>query len=244
MRAKQDTCGRRGFFTLIEMLVVIAVIAVLAALLFPALGVAKDMARRISCVGNLKQVGVATFTYGSDFNGDAPTFGGGGLESMWCFRLNPYLAPSDPDNLSSLYRCPSNVYFENGHRMDEYPHNWAALSYGLSMALYTSPGYAASASYGGPFFATRLWRLTTPAQDLYVAEQSLPPGSTNGYYPAVYIGGPEDDWGVGSWHRGGVTVVLYADGHVEAVKTTSLYMGVSGNDAPWHTFPEWSQTFH
>jgi prepilin-type N-terminal cleavage/methylation domain-containing protein/prepilin-type processing-associated H-X9-DG protein len=73
--ARNRTCRRgrpadgKAAFTLVELLVVIAIIAVLAALLLPALSAAKARARRIACLSNVKQFGLAFQLYAGD-NGD------------------------------------------------------------------------------------------------------------------------------------------------------------------------------
>lgn len=72
MRLKKN--GSSSHFTLIELLAVIGVIAVLAALLLPTLSLAREQARKINCVSNMKQISVGIVTYGESFNLEAPPF--------------------------------------------------------------------------------------------------------------------------------------------------------------------------
>jgi prepilin-type N-terminal cleavage/methylation domain-containing protein len=63
---------RRNGFTLIELLVVISIIAVLISLLLPALSRARQLANRVLCASNMRQVGIALHEYANEFNGQYP----------------------------------------------------------------------------------------------------------------------------------------------------------------------------
>jgi prepilin-type N-terminal cleavage/methylation domain-containing protein/prepilin-type processing-associated H-X9-DG protein len=76
-------------FTLIELLVVIAIIAILAAMLLPVLSQAKERSKRISCLNNLKQMGVAMVLYGGDSGDLVPTvqYQGTGNNPWQCYNM-------------------------------------------------------------------------------------------------------------------------------------------------------------
>ncbi len=67
--------GKKNGFTLIELLVVVAIIAVLVAILLPALSSARELARRIKCASQLKEIGVSFLMYAQDNNDLCPPKG-------------------------------------------------------------------------------------------------------------------------------------------------------------------------
>ncbi|MCX7872395.1 MAG: DUF1559 domain-containing protein [Verrucomicrobiae bacterium] len=85
-------------FTLIELLVVVAIIGILASFLMPALGRAKESGKRISCVNNMRQLGLAATMYCDENNSEFPPRS----SPLWMTRLLPYY-----HNVNVL-KCPTD----------------------------------------------------------------------------------------------------------------------------------------
>jgi prepilin-type N-terminal cleavage/methylation domain-containing protein/prepilin-type processing-associated H-X9-DG protein len=100
--------SRGRTFTLIELLTVMAVVAVLAALLLPALGAARAKARETNCRSNVHQIGIAIMAYASEYRDHLPVAGRLGPEPLFAW---PALrdALGNPLRDSGVFRCPADT---------------------------------------------------------------------------------------------------------------------------------------
>jgi len=108
-------------FTLVEMLVVIAVIAILAALLFPAISAAKHKAQRTTCLNNLRQINLGVRMYSDDSNDASASPGSAAaatnvltLYSGYKDLMKSYVgmnAKSSPQE--KLFACPADAFYPN-----------------------------------------------------------------------------------------------------------------------------------
>lgn len=194
-------------FSLIELLVVIGIVALLIALLLPALRAARDSANRTRCAAQLQQVGTAFHLYANENGGWLPAWSSGwktwprGLPDdtpgpAWTIELIPYLG--DPD--SAVYNCPSfpqaerNYFIEAVWAFVNGQHATKLSQIGLSSEFILSGDVTQILAYPRPFG-------TYQTNDADFSDE---------YGPMLLF----PDQGGYLMHRGGNNV-LFADAHVD-----------------------------
>lgn len=144
---------KKRAYTLIELLMTIAIIIMLAALLLPSLSRAKSKAKEVMCLGNQKQCGIAFLSYAGDNNGIFPNPQGSDATGAWMFWPGE-LAYFGYLKKTEAYRCPSGPN-PDPSRTD--------IAYGL-VAKYT--GYR-------PFQPLRMEAVQNPSQKLLLGDSAF-----------------------------------------------------------------------
>jgi len=200
--------GRRGF-TLLELLVVIAVLGILALILIPVVAKIRASAQSTHCVSNLTQIGRAFTLYAQEHRSCLPPpVDPANGNRPWYVAIHPYTGTpwrddADVSQISPMFRCPT----------------WELNSANAPAA--GDIGYAMSAGIGPTVDPTRMVSLPNvphPTRTVVVLELT---GTTVPYFPAAgqamsefatgYLADFEED---GCDRHAGSGNYLFADGHV------------------------------
>ena len=226
-------------FTLVELLIIVAVLVVNAAILLPALNNAKEGAKVISCTDNLKKINNYVGIYLKDNNNTYFESGKLTTQNGWARQLAAHIQKADLINLYNLdkdyfkiwdreciFYCPDT----KPAALDEIPgngyHNFiTGISYqpvtgwGLGAGPTAWPGNKKDADKW--YAPAKLEQITTPAKTIFVAEAQLASApAKNPLNSNIYIGALKNR--TFSTRHNNVNNVLAVDGHVANIKTDVL----------------------
>jgi prepilin-type N-terminal cleavage/methylation domain-containing protein len=223
--------GRAAAFTLVELLVVMGIIAVLIALLMPALRRARMAAQDVQCMSNLKQLYTASMLYVNDYNGVMPRANSTWTDSSgntaaynWLVTVDYYLHVQPASTPLTAYQtdlnfvCPTCGQPRVAPNANQYGMNWL-----IDMGKNTSTNYRITQFhhvYQIMVFADKNELSNSPYINLGSSLPSTDPRQTllgNVNFPPELRHGSEARKSSGTNSGDGVTNFIFADGHGETI---------------------------
>lgn len=207
---------RLNAFTLIELLTVIAIIGILAAILIPVVGAVRHSARSSQSLSNLRQIGTATVLYTTDNNGNFP-FLNYSATQRWPQDLEDYMGTDRGDRSISDRRNPVfiDLTVPDGLRN-------ALSDYGASTMIFRT-----TATSDTP---TNMSQVPDPSKIAIVGTAYNPTNGQSGWQlrvgwvsGAVFINGGTPNGSPDPRLGSGSVGLVFADGHVEAIPRELVY---------------------